>query len=45
MGLYIYRKDDENSLVNPVELEQLDNNINSERSPEFDEMGTALNEM
>jgi hypothetical protein len=36
----IQKKEDENSLVSPIEQEQLDDKL-----PEFDVIGTALNDV
>jgi hypothetical protein len=41
----LQKKEDENSLVNPVEQEQIDHLSSDEKSPEFDVIGTALNDV
>ncbi|WP_310368138.1 hypothetical protein [Neobacillus drentensis] len=45
MNMYFQKKEDESSLVTPVEQEQLNPSVFEERSPEFDVIGTALNDV
>lgn len=41
----LQKKDEDHGLVNPIEQDQLENSSQNEKSPEFDEIGTALNEI
>jgi hypothetical protein len=43
--MYFQKKEDESSLVTPVEQEQLNPSVFEEKSPEFDVIGTALNDV
>ncbi|WP_157081363.1 hypothetical protein [Neobacillus soli] len=43
MSFYHEKKEEDKGLVNPVDQDQLENSNQNEKSPEFDEMGTALN--
>ena len=45
MSMYFQKKEDESSLVTPVEQEQLNQSVFEEKSPEFDVIGTALNDV
>ncbi|MGG3470967.1 hypothetical protein ABES02_26240 [Neobacillus pocheonensis] len=45
MSWNLQKKDEDHGLVNPIEQDQLENSSQNEKSPEFDEIGTALNEI
>ena len=39
------RKEDESGLITPVEQEQMNQSVLDEKLPEFDVIGTALNDV
>lgn len=45
MGLHHNKKDEEKDFPGSGEAEQPDITTNNEKAPEFDEIGTALNEI
>ncbi|WP_157406090.1 hypothetical protein [Neobacillus drentensis] len=45
MNMYFQKKEDESSLDTTVEQEQYNPSVFEERSPEFDVIGTALNDV
>ncbi|MCM3571322.1 hypothetical protein [Neobacillus mesonae] len=45
MAFQQIKKGEEKSLVNQIEQEKDDFSTDTERTPEFDEIGTALNEI
>lgn len=45
MSMDFQRKEDESGLVTPVEQEQLNQSALAEKLPEFDVIGTALNDV
>lgn len=45
MSLYSQKKEDDQGFVTQIEQEQLENSSKNEKLPEFDEYGTALNDI
>ncbi|MFP5116360.1 hypothetical protein ACSU64_29050 [Bacillaceae bacterium C204] len=45
MSMDFQKKEDERGLVTPVEQEQLNQTVLDEKLPEFDVIGTALNDV
>ena len=45
MGFKPFKKGEEKGLVNQAEQEQEDFSTETDKTPEFDELGTALNEI
>lgn len=45
MNMDFQKKEDERGLVTPVEQEQLNQTVLDEKLPEFDVIGTALNDV
>ncbi|MDQ0197876.1 hypothetical protein [Neobacillus ginsengisoli] len=45
MGMKPYKKEDEKAVVGSSEQEQWENSNQDERLPEFDVIGTALNDI
>jgi hypothetical protein len=43
--MHIQKKEDERGLVTPVEQEQMNPSVLDEKLPEFDVIGTALNDV
>lgn len=45
VGMNLYKKEDEKGIVGSSEQEQWENSNQDERLPEFDVIGTALNDI
>ncbi|MGG1679185.1 hypothetical protein ACIFOT_26180 [Neobacillus sp. NRS-1170] len=45
MNWHLQKKEEDQGLVTPIEQEQIERSGQNEKSPEFDEIGTALNEI
>ncbi|MDN3018658.1 hypothetical protein PH210_20950 [Paenibacillus sp. BSR1-1] len=45
MNWHLQKKEEDQGSVTSMEQEQIENSGQNERSPEFDEIGTALNEI
>ncbi|MEO2075575.1 MAG: hypothetical protein ABGX20_09235 [Bacillus sp. (in: firmicutes)] len=45
MSNYLYKKDEESGVTSPLNQESLDSSSQGEKLPEFDVIGTALNDI
>ncbi|MFK9092802.1 hypothetical protein [Bacillus salipaludis] len=45
MSLYSQKKENDQGFVHQIDQEQLENSNKNEKLPEFDEYGTALNDI
>ncbi|MDQ1145604.1 hypothetical protein QE429_002431 [Bacillus sp. SORGH_AS 510] len=45
MHNYLYKKDEESGITIPINQESLDSSSQGEKLPEFDVIGTALNDI